>query len=261
MASHEHLPFMRRAARHLGVAPSAIEDVLKEVFLVATVTLLVAACGGSVVAPESSSSSGSSFGSSGTSGFSSSSSSASGGSTSASSGTSGGADAGGDAVDEETVVEPDGATVTGVAYGNPTKFPTCIAGNGMIQAGYLFAVPVDLPSTGTVQGLGLITEQRAVATMALYALAPVGELSLVTQTASTTIAAGSNVIPTPPTALPGTGPSYWIAVEFKETTTVCAHGWGAEVQFGKEPYGTFPSIWSATAITTASPLNVFVVIN
>jgi RNA polymerase sigma-70 factor (ECF subfamily) len=30
----EHLPFMWRAARHLGVAPSAIEDVLQEVFLV-----------------------------------------------------------------------------------------------------------------------------------------------------------------------------------------------------------------------------------
>jgi RNA polymerase sigma-70 factor (ECF subfamily) len=30
----EQLPFMWRAARHLGVAPSAIEDVLQEVFLV-----------------------------------------------------------------------------------------------------------------------------------------------------------------------------------------------------------------------------------
>jgi RNA polymerase sigma-70 factor (ECF subfamily) len=30
----ENLPFMWRAARHLGVAPSAIEDVLQEVFLI-----------------------------------------------------------------------------------------------------------------------------------------------------------------------------------------------------------------------------------
>ena len=81
------------------------------------------------------------------------------------------------------MVEEDGATVTGVTYGNPMKFPTCIAGNGLIQAGYLFAAPVDLPATGTVQGLGLITQESAVATMALYALAPAGELGLVTQTA------------------------------------------------------------------------------
>jgi hypothetical protein len=161
-----------------------------------------------------------------------------------------------------TVVEADGATVTGDAYGNPTKFPSClIGGNGTIQAGYLFAMSVDLPSTGTVQGLGLITEQSAVATMALYALAPAGELSLVTQTASTEVVAGSNVIPTPPTALPGTGSSYWIAVEFEETAVVCADGWGDQVQFGMEPYGTFPSIWSATNATVDSLLNFFVVIN
>jgi hypothetical protein len=87
--------------------------------------------------------------------------------------------------------------------------------------------------------------------MALYALAPAGELGLVTQTASTSVAAGSNVMPTPPTALPGTGTSYWIAVEFKETTTVCADGWGAQIQLSMEPYGVFPSIWTATAITTS----------
>jgi hypothetical protein len=182
-----------------------------------------------------------------------------------------GADAGGDAVDEATVVEEDGATVTGVAYGNPAEFSTCNA-NGLIQSGYLFAAPVDLPSTGTVQGLGLIAEQSAVVTMALYALAPAGYLGLVTQTASTSIAAGSTLIPTPPTALPpapirGQFPccqqpiSYWIAVEFEETTTVCADGWGAEIQLGMEPYGTFPSIWASTAGTTSSPLNFFVVIN
>jgi hypothetical protein len=151
--------------------------------------------------------------------------------------------------------------VTGVTYGNPVKFPTCIAGNGLIQAGYLFAAPVNLPSTGTVQGLGLITENSTAVTMALYASAPAGALGLVTNTASTSIAAGSNVIPTPPTALPGTQTSYFIAVEFQETTTVCADGWGAQVQLGTEPYGTFPSIWIPTANTFSSALNFFVVIN
>jgi hypothetical protein len=112
-----------------------------------------------------------------------------------------------------------------------------------------------------VQGLGLITLQSAVVTMALYGLAPAGELAFVTQTASTSISAGSNVIPTPPTALPGTGTSYFIAVEFEQTTTVCADGWGGQVQFGTEPYGTFPSTWSATAATTDSQLNLFVVVN
>lgn len=168
------------------------------------------------------------------------------------------AEAGGD---EATVVEQDGAIVTGVAYGNPVKFPTCIAGNGLIQAGYLFAAPVDLPSTGTVQGLGLITENSTVVTMALYASAPAGALGLVTQTASTSIGAGSNVIPTPPTALPGSGTSYFIAVEFQDTTNVCADGWGAQVQLGMEPYGTFPSIWFPTANTFSSALNFFVVID
>lgn len=200
---------------------------------------------------------GSSSGSSGSSG---------GGAGSGGGGSSGGsdeapADAADDALDETTVVEQDGATVTGLIYGNPVKFPTCIAGNGLIQSGYLFAAPVGLPSTGTVQGLGVIAEQSAVVTMALYALAPAGALALVTQTASTSISAGSNLVPTPPTALPGTGTSYWIAVEFQETTTVCADGWGALIQFSNEPYGTFPSLWLPTANTTGSLLNFFAVIN
>ena len=170
-------------------------------------------------------------------------------------------DAAGDAVSEVTVVEVDGATVTGMPFGNPEKFQTCIAGNGVIQAGYLYAAPVNLPSTGTVQGLGLITDQSAVATMGLYASAPAGTFGLVTQTASTSVTAGSNVIPTQATALPGTGMKYWVAAEFEQTTSVCADGWGAQVQFGMEPYGTFPSIWSPTAATTNSQLNLFVVVN
>jgi hypothetical protein len=182
-------------------------------------------------------------------------------SSSSASGSGGGGSGGSDeSPADATVVEEDGATVRAVAYGNPVKFPTCNP-NGLIQAGYLFAAPVDLPSTGTVQGLGLITEQSAVVTMALYALAPAGYLGLVTRTVSTSIAAGSNLIPTPPTALPGTGTRYWIAAEFKETTTVCADRWGAEVQLSAEPYGTFPPLWTATAITGSSPVNFFVVIN
>jgi hypothetical protein len=43
--------------------------------------------------------------------------------------------------------------------------------------------------------------------------------------------------------------------------TVCADGWGAQIQVSMEPYGVFPSIWAATAITTSSQLNFFVVIN
>jgi hypothetical protein len=170
-------------------------------------------------------------------------------------------DAAEDAVSEVTVVDLDGATVAGRPFGNAAKFPTCIAGNGAIQAGYLYAAPVKMPSTGTVQGLGLITEQSAVATMGLYASAPAGTFGLVTQTASTSVIAGFSVIPTPATALPGTGMDYWIAVEFEQTTSVCADGWGAQIQFGMEPYGTFPSLWSPTATTTNSQLNLFVVVN
>jgi hypothetical protein len=172
----------------------------------------------------------------------------------------------GGAVDELTVVEEDGATVTGAAYGNPVKFSTCVAADGTVQSGYLFAVPVELPLTGTVQGLGLITQQGAVVTLALYALAPAGELALVTQTASTSIVAGSNLIPTPPTALPGTGTAYWIAAEFQETTTVCAEGSieafkGVNIiQTIEEPYGTFPSIWAGTA-NWMGQVNFFAVIN
>jgi hypothetical protein len=170
-------------------------------------------------------------------------------------------DAEGDALDEITVVEPDGATVTGVAYGYPVKFPSC-NNSGLIQSAYIFAAPVDLPPMGTVQGLGLITEQSAVVTMALYGMAPAG-LGLVIQTASTSISAGYNVIPTPPTALPpgNSGISYWIAVEFEETTTVCANGGGVEIWEGMEPYGTFPSIWFPAANPTSGQLNLFAVLN
>jgi hypothetical protein len=166
----------------------------------------------------------------------------------------------GDALDEVTVVEQDGATVTGVTYGNPVKFSTCNT-NGLIESGYLLAVPVDLPATGTVQGLGLITDQSATVTIALYASAPAGSLGLMTQTASTSVASGSSVIPTPPTALLGSGTSYWVAVEFEHTTTVCSDGWGAEIQESMEPYGTFPSIWSPTASTFDSQFNLFAVLN
>jgi hypothetical protein len=171
-------------------------------------------------------------------------------------------------LDGVAVVEADGATVTGVGYGNPVKFSNCFAADGTIQSGYLFAVPVDLPLKGTVQGLGLITQQSAVVTLGLYALAPAGGLALVAKTASTSIAAGSNLIPTPPTALPGTGNAYWIAAEFQETTTVCAQCDASllagtdDIQTIEEPYGTLPSIWFATAaITSGSRLNFFAVIN
>jgi hypothetical protein len=145
-----------------------------------------------------------------------------------------------------------------VKYGHATAFSPCNVYEGVIQSGILVATPVAL-SAGTVTALGLISTQSGVVTMALYSSNESGApLSRLVQTASSDITSGPNELLIPPT--PVSNATYWIAVEIEASIIICAEiSSGAPIDFGSEPYGTFPLNWVPTNTVVGGQYNFYVV--
>ena len=142
-------------------------------------------------------------------------------------------------------------------FGHPIAFSPCNTVNGSIPSGILVATPVSL-SAGMVTGLGLVSTQSGVVTMALYSSNESGSpLSPVVQTASSDITPGPNELLTPPT--PVSNGTYWIAVEFQAETVVCADASAsASIDFGSESYGTVPLNWVPTNTVKGGNYNFYV---
>jgi hypothetical protein len=145
--------------------------------------------------------------------------------------------------------------------GRPTAFSPCNAVNGTIRSGIMVGQRVRL-APSTVTGLGVISTQSGAVAMALYSSNQMGDpLSPFAQTQSTGINPGPNELLTnSPTQVPDG--IYWVMAEFRQNTVVCADSsLSNSIDFGPEPYGTFPSSWVAPSTVRGGNYNFYVLVH
>jgi hypothetical protein len=142
-------------------------------------------------------------------------------------------------------------------YGFPIPFSPCDLTLGTLPAGVLIGEAVILP-TMTVSAFGVAGTSNGVIDMALYTSVDGSPSNLLTETGSTGIGAGPNLLFTDSIAVEAG--VYWVIVEFPSETIVCASSTtGNVVALGSGLYGPFPSDFPLTRMFTGPEYNFSVI--
>jgi hypothetical protein len=150
-----------------------------------------------------------------------------------------------------------------VEYGNFTPYQPCYTGPGSdIRGGYLAGQAVQIAAPITVTALGVVGGPHAGGVhgiVGLYSQVNGSPGALMANTASTTIAAGSNVIPvvTPAQVLAGT---YWIMAEYEADVQICVDSSTTNPQdYIPISYGVLPNPMISPMSQVGVDINYFVV--
>jgi hypothetical protein len=145
-----------------------------------------------------------------------------------------------------------------VEYGYPTEFSPCGGSFSGVSSDYLFGESITIPATITVTALGLFGNNPAAGVhgvMALYGDSGGAPSGLKTDTSSTAIANGNNLIPVLSQVSVGPG-TYWIFAEFDSLAAICSDS-STSNQWDYIPvtYGSAPNLFG-TPMTTAGQANL-----
>jgi len=140
-----------------------------------------------------------------------------------------------------TVTVTGGATTTYTAYtGGSTR-------SGQAGFGYVVAFPVTLPSSGTVQSIGVnwAGTQSGNVRVALYSAGSGKPGSLLAESSSTVMNTAAGWQDVPVTSYSATAGTYWIAVQLSSAKSVY-YQFGSRSYYLKS-YGAFDSSWSGSS--------------